>query len=182
MAGNVTLEYLLAELITSRGAFILQNAHGSMELQGDDLYLSPTEEWITIYHEGAANPDHKATCTCDAQCCARHELRGSSRRPRICSSSRLQSRRGNLPSSGTSRASTTTRRERLISRRTRKFTTHLSMPTAVSLRSLTRGSRGDRRPDLNLATQDPLATMAETWMFFNLGLNSFAGPAKFMCG
>ncbi len=57
MAGNVILEDLLAELIACRGAFILQNAHGSMEFQGDDLYLSPIEEWITIYHEGASNPE-----------------------------------------------------------------------------------------------------------------------------
>ena len=57
MAGNVMLEDLLAELIAIRGVFILENAHGSMEFQGDDLYLSPIEEWITIYHEGASNPE-----------------------------------------------------------------------------------------------------------------------------
>ena len=57
MAGSVMLEGLLAELIAIRGVFILRNAHGSMEFQGDDLYLSPIEEWITIYHEGASNPE-----------------------------------------------------------------------------------------------------------------------------
>ncbi len=60
MAGNVILEDLLAELIAFRGAFILQNAYGSMEFQGDDLYLSPTKEWITIYHEGASNPESQS--------------------------------------------------------------------------------------------------------------------------
>ncbi len=54
------LEDLLADLIAIQGVFILQNAHGSMELQGDDLYLNPTEEWITIYHEGASNPESQS--------------------------------------------------------------------------------------------------------------------------
>ena len=57
MAGKVRLEDLLAELIALRGTFILDNAHGSMELRGGDLYLSPTEEWITLYHEGASSPE-----------------------------------------------------------------------------------------------------------------------------
>ena len=54
------LEDLLAELIAIQGVFILHNAHGSMELQGDNLYLNPTEEWITIYHEGASNPESQS--------------------------------------------------------------------------------------------------------------------------
>ncbi|MCZ6659114.1 MAG: hypothetical protein O7C67_17645 [Gammaproteobacteria bacterium] len=57
MAGNVMLQDLLAELIAVRGVFILQNAHGSMELQGDDLYPSSTAEWITLYHNGVSNPE-----------------------------------------------------------------------------------------------------------------------------
>ena len=60
MAGNVMLEDLLAELIAIQGTFILQNAHGSMELRADDLYLNPTEEWITIYREGASNPESQS--------------------------------------------------------------------------------------------------------------------------
>jgi len=60
MAGKVMLEELLTELIACRGAFILENAHGSMELRGDDLYLSPTEEWITVYHEGASSPESQS--------------------------------------------------------------------------------------------------------------------------
>ena len=60
MAGNVMLEDLLAELIAIRGVFILENAHGSMEFQGDDLYLSPIEEWITIYRESASNPESQS--------------------------------------------------------------------------------------------------------------------------
>ncbi len=60
MAGSVNLEDLIGELIALRGVFILQNAHGSMELQGDDLYLSPIEEWITIYHERASSPESQS--------------------------------------------------------------------------------------------------------------------------
>lgn len=60
MAGKVMLEELLTELIACRGAFILENAHGSMEFRGDDLYLSPTEEWITVYHEGASGPESQS--------------------------------------------------------------------------------------------------------------------------
>jgi hypothetical protein len=54
------LESLLAELIAIRGTFILDNAHGSMEFRGDDLYLSPTEEWITVYHQGASSPESQS--------------------------------------------------------------------------------------------------------------------------
>ncbi|MCZ6871641.1 MAG: hypothetical protein O7G84_19255 [Gammaproteobacteria bacterium] len=60
MAGSVNLEDLIGELIDLGGVFILQNAHGSMEFQGDDLYLSPIEEWITIYHERASSPESQS--------------------------------------------------------------------------------------------------------------------------
>lgn len=57
---NVRLEALLDELVALRGVFILQNTHGSAEFQGDDLYLSPIEEWVTIYHRGASNPESRS--------------------------------------------------------------------------------------------------------------------------
>jgi hypothetical protein len=60
MAGDVALAALLEELIELRGVFILRNAHGSSEFQGEDLYLSPIEEWITIYHERASNPESRS--------------------------------------------------------------------------------------------------------------------------
>ena len=60
MTGKVILESLISELIAIRGTFILDNHHGSMEFRGDDLYLRPTEEWITIYHQGAASPESQS--------------------------------------------------------------------------------------------------------------------------
>lgn len=43
-----------------RGTFILRNEHGSMELRGDDLYLHPYQEWLTIYHATPANPESQS--------------------------------------------------------------------------------------------------------------------------
>ncbi len=56
----MTLQELLEILIHLRGTFILQNEHGSMELRGDDLYLSPYNEWITIYHATPKQPESQS--------------------------------------------------------------------------------------------------------------------------
>ena len=50
MIKRVTLRELLEHLLRMHGTFILQNEHGSMELRGNDLYLHPFQEWLTIYH------------------------------------------------------------------------------------------------------------------------------------
>ena len=60
VATAVTLRALLETLLQMRGTFILRNAHGSMELRGDDLYLHPYEEWLTIYHATPANPESQS--------------------------------------------------------------------------------------------------------------------------
>ena len=57
---EMALPDLLRELIRMPGTFILRNAHGSMELDADDLYLSPAGEWITLYHQGVSNPESKS--------------------------------------------------------------------------------------------------------------------------
>jgi hypothetical protein len=53
MSTEITLQGLLEELIQMPGTFILRNEHGSMELRGNDFYLSHYQEWLTIYHTTA---------------------------------------------------------------------------------------------------------------------------------
>jgi hypothetical protein len=60
MATEMTFKDLLEVLIRMRGTFILQNEHGSMEFRGNDLYLSPYKEWITIYHSTPENPESQS--------------------------------------------------------------------------------------------------------------------------
>ena len=60
MASEMTVQALLELLIPMRGTFILQNAHGSMELRGDDFYLHPYNEWLTIYHAAPKNPESQS--------------------------------------------------------------------------------------------------------------------------
>jgi hypothetical protein len=50
MTATLTLQELMTVLIRMDSTFILQNDHGSMELRGNDFYLSPYKEWLTIYH------------------------------------------------------------------------------------------------------------------------------------
>jgi hypothetical protein len=50
MATTLTLQDLMTVLIGMDSTFILRNDHGSMELRGNDFYLSPYKEWLTIYH------------------------------------------------------------------------------------------------------------------------------------
>ncbi len=60
---SVTLHDFIAQLISApcRGAsVILQNAHGSTELLGDDLYVSATDEWMTLYHRETAQPEDRS--------------------------------------------------------------------------------------------------------------------------
>lgn len=51
---------LLALLIKMDGTFILSNEHGSMEFRGEDLYLRPYKEWITIYHSQAKSSESRS--------------------------------------------------------------------------------------------------------------------------
>lgn len=57
MATSMTLKACLEILLTMRGAFVLQNDHGSMEFRGTDLYVRPYNEWLTIYHAEAKEPE-----------------------------------------------------------------------------------------------------------------------------
>jgi hypothetical protein len=56
----MTLKDLLTMLIRMQGIFILQNEHGSMELHGDDLYVSVYNEWLTLYHTTPHNPESRS--------------------------------------------------------------------------------------------------------------------------
>ncbi|MGQ4810035.1 hypothetical protein NKDENANG_03480 [Candidatus Entotheonellaceae bacterium PAL068K] len=60
MATDMTLKELLDVLLRMEGTFILQNEHGSMELRGNDLYLHPYREWLTIYHATPTNPESQS--------------------------------------------------------------------------------------------------------------------------
>lgn len=60
MATEMTAQELLKVLIHLQGTFILQNEHGSMEFRGNDLYLNPYKEWITIYHATPENPESQS--------------------------------------------------------------------------------------------------------------------------
>ena len=50
MVTTMTIKALLDTLIGMDGVFILRNGFGSMELHGQDFYLSSYQEWLTIYH------------------------------------------------------------------------------------------------------------------------------------
>ncbi len=60
MAAQVVLKDLLEVLVRMNGTFILRNVHGSAELRGEDLYLSPYGEWITLYHAEAKSPESRS--------------------------------------------------------------------------------------------------------------------------
>ena len=60
MAMTTTLHDFLELLIDMGGTFILRNEHGSMELRGQDMYLHPYEEWLTVYHTNAERPEARS--------------------------------------------------------------------------------------------------------------------------
>jgi hypothetical protein len=60
MAKSTTLHDFLERLIDMGGTFILRNEHGSMELRGQDMYLHPYEEWLTVYHTNAERPEARS--------------------------------------------------------------------------------------------------------------------------
>ncbi len=60
MARTTTLHDFLERLIDMGGTFILQNEHGSMELRGQDMYLHPYREWLTVYHANAERPEARS--------------------------------------------------------------------------------------------------------------------------
>ena len=56
----MTPKDLLKVLVRMDSTFILRNEHGSMELRGNDFYLSPYKEWITLYHSAAKSPESRS--------------------------------------------------------------------------------------------------------------------------
>ena len=60
MAKTATLHDFLEQLIDMGGTFILRNEHGSMELRGQDMYLHPYKEWLTVYHTNADRPEGRS--------------------------------------------------------------------------------------------------------------------------
>jgi len=57
---TITLKALLEVLLEMQGTFVLCNAHGSLEFKGQDLYLSPYQEWLTVYHATPKNPESQS--------------------------------------------------------------------------------------------------------------------------
>ena len=57
---TMTLKALLEVLLGMQGTFALCNAHGSLEFKGQDLYLSPYQEWLTVYHATPTNPESQS--------------------------------------------------------------------------------------------------------------------------
>jgi hypothetical protein len=57
---TITLRALLEVLLEMQGTFVLCNAHGSLEFKGQDLYLSPYQEWLTVYHATPQNPESQS--------------------------------------------------------------------------------------------------------------------------
>ncbi len=60
MSKEITLKELLEIFLRMDGTFILSNEHGSMELRGNDLYLRPYKQWLTIYHSEAKSPESRS--------------------------------------------------------------------------------------------------------------------------
>ncbi len=61
MVTTMTLKELLDVLLCMHGTFILRHELGSMELHGNDFYLSSYNEWLTIYHTTAPkNPESRS--------------------------------------------------------------------------------------------------------------------------
>ena len=60
MTKATTLHDFMEQLIDMGGTFILRNEHGSMELRGQDMYLHPYNEWLTVYHTNAERPEARS--------------------------------------------------------------------------------------------------------------------------
>jgi hypothetical protein len=60
MIEETTFKDLLTLLVKMDGTFILSNELGSMEFRGEDLYLKPYKEWITIYHCQVISPESRS--------------------------------------------------------------------------------------------------------------------------
>ena len=60
MTEATTLHEFLGQLIDMGGTFILRNEHGAMELRGQDMYLHPYNEWLTVYHSNAERPEARS--------------------------------------------------------------------------------------------------------------------------
>ncbi|MDE0205934.1 MAG: hypothetical protein OXP66_07900 [Candidatus Tectomicrobia bacterium] len=60
MAKATTLHDFMALLVGMGGTFILRNEHGSMELRGQDMYLHPYNQWLTVYHTHAERPEARS--------------------------------------------------------------------------------------------------------------------------
>jgi hypothetical protein len=60
MVQTIVFKDLLDILIRMNGAFVFYNAHGAMELRGPDFYMSPSTDWLTVYHTEASNPESRS--------------------------------------------------------------------------------------------------------------------------
>lgn len=60
MAQTIMFKDLLDMLVRMKGAFVFYNAHGAMELRGADFYISPSTDWLTIYHTEASTPESRS--------------------------------------------------------------------------------------------------------------------------
>ena len=60
MTKATTLQDFLEQLVGMGGTFILRNEHGSMELRGEDMYLHPFNEWLTVYHTHSERPEARS--------------------------------------------------------------------------------------------------------------------------
>ncbi|MFQ5893232.1 MAG: hypothetical protein ACE5H5_02865 [Nitrospinota bacterium] len=50
----------LMPAVCEGGTIMLRTEQGTMELRGDDLVLTASEEWLTIYHATAASPEERS--------------------------------------------------------------------------------------------------------------------------
>ena len=60
MTKATILQDFLEKLVGMGGTFILRNEHGSMELRGEDMYLHPFNEWLTVYHTHSERPEARS--------------------------------------------------------------------------------------------------------------------------
>jgi hypothetical protein len=60
MSQTIVFKDLLDILTRMNGAFVFYNAHGAMELRGADFYMSPSPDWLTVYHTGVSNPESRS--------------------------------------------------------------------------------------------------------------------------
>ena len=60
MEKATTVQDFIEQLADMGGTFILRNEHGSMELRGEDMYLHPYNEWLTVYHTRTERPEARS--------------------------------------------------------------------------------------------------------------------------